>query len=94
MLRNRIEDEKIYTKPEERANLMRLGALLDHKVSDVLLVVKPSTYRRWLNAKREKRRKPVRIRTENRLPINPPTDHMVYSAPHIYPYRSRHADKK
>lgn len=60
MLRNRIDDERIYTKPEERAELMRLGALLDHDIADVMLVVKPETYRGWLKPKETKPRRPGR----------------------------------
>ncbi len=60
MLRNRIEDEKIYTKPEERAELLRLGALLDHDIGDVMLVVKPGTYRSWLKPKETEPRRPGR----------------------------------
>jgi len=63
MLRNRIDDSKIIPTEMERANLMRMGALLDHQVSDVILVVKPSTYRRWLNVGKRKQRKPGRPRT-------------------------------
>ncbi len=63
MLRNRIDDERIYTKPEERAELMRLGELLDHDIADAMLVVKPNTYKSWLKPKEEKQRKPGRPRT-------------------------------
>jgi putative transposase len=57
MLRNRIDDSKIIPTEMERAELMRLGALIDHDISDVMLVVKPGPYRRWLNGKDSKRRK-------------------------------------
>jgi len=63
MLRNRIDDERIYTTPEERAELTRLGEQLDHDISDVMLVVKPETYRGWQRPKEEKRKKPGRPRT-------------------------------
>jgi putative transposase len=63
MLRSRIDDERIYTKPEERAELMRLGELLGHDVADAMLVVKPDTYKSWLKPKEEKQRKPGRPRT-------------------------------
>jgi putative transposase len=63
MLRSRIDDERIYTTPEERAELTRLGEQLDHEISDVMLVVKPETYRGWLRPKEEKHKKPGRPRT-------------------------------
>ena len=63
MLRGRINDSKIYTTPEERAELTRLGELLDHDISDVILVVQPETYRGWLKPKEAKTRKPGRPRT-------------------------------
>ena len=58
MLRDRIDDPRIITTPEERAELMRLGALIDHQISDVMLVIKPDTYRGWLRKKAGK--KPTR----------------------------------
>jgi putative transposase len=61
MLRNRIDESKIYTTPAERAQLVRLGAELEHEIDDVLLVVKPDTYRGWLRPKeRSKSTKPGR----------------------------------
>lgn len=62
MLRDRVEESKIVPTEEERTELMRLGALLGHDVSDVMQVVKPATYRRWLNGRRSGR-KPGRPRT-------------------------------
>jgi len=47
ILRSRIPSERIIVSPVERAELMRLGALLDHEVKDLIHVVKPETYRRW-----------------------------------------------
>ncbi|MDF7823875.1 integrase core domain-containing protein [Pontiellaceae bacterium B12227] len=51
MLRSRINTDRIYTCPEERAKLVRLGEELEHDIDDVLLVVKPDTYRGWLRPK-------------------------------------------
>lgn len=51
MLRSRIDDSRIYTTPEVRAELIRLGELLDHDISDVMLIVQPSTYHRWRKPK-------------------------------------------
>jgi len=47
MLRNRIDSERIIATPEERAELLRIGTLLDHEVRGLIHVVKPETYRRW-----------------------------------------------
>jgi putative transposase len=63
MLRSRIDDSKIYTTTAERAELTRLGELLDHDISDVMLVVQPATYHRWLKPKEAKRKRPGRPRT-------------------------------
>ena len=60
MLRARIDDSKIIPTAAERAELIRLGALIDHDISDVMLVVKPATYRRWLSRTESKRRNPGR----------------------------------
>lgn len=51
MLRDRIDDQRIVPTPEERAELLRLGNESNHDVADVMLVVKPQTYRRWLGPK-------------------------------------------
>ncbi len=64
MLQSRIDADRIHTRPEERAELTRLGAELDHDIDDVMLVVKPDTYRGWLRPKdAEKPQKPGRPRT-------------------------------
>lgn len=51
MLRDRIDDPRILTEEWERTELMRLGALIDHRIDDVMIVVKPRTYRDWLRKK-------------------------------------------
>ena len=51
MLRDRIDEPRILTEEWERTELMRLGALIDHDISDIMLVVKPKTYRGWLRKK-------------------------------------------
>ncbi len=53
MLRDRISDPRILPTPEERKELLRLGAEIDHDIKDVMLVVKPQTYRRWRKPKSE-----------------------------------------
>lgn len=53
--------------PEERAELLRLGNEIDHDVADVMLVVKPQTYRRWLNPKVKARSRTSRHRRGYRL---------------------------
>jgi len=61
MLQSRIDANRIYTRPEERAELIRLGKELGHDIDDVMLVVKPDTYRGWLRPKEEiSRHKPGR----------------------------------
>jgi hypothetical protein len=55
MLRDRIDDQRIVPTSEERAELLRLGNEINHDVADVMLVVKPQTYRRWLSPKAKAR---------------------------------------
>ena len=43
MLRDRIDGSRIMPTDRERAELLRLGAEIDHDISDVMLVVKPTT---------------------------------------------------
>ncbi len=57
MLRDRIDEPRILTEEMERTELMRLGALIDHDISDVMVVVKPRTYRDWLRKKAGKKPK-------------------------------------
>ena len=57
MLRDRIDEPRIITEEWERAELMRLGALMEHQIDDVMLVVKPRTYRDWLRKKAGKKPK-------------------------------------
>ena len=48
MLRSRIDTSKIVPTVEERAELLRLGADVDHDIDDVMHVVLPATYKKWL----------------------------------------------
>ena len=63
MLRDRIDDSKIIPTETERAELIRLGSLIEHDIADVMLVVQPATYRRWLSKSKKIRRKPGRPET-------------------------------
>lgn len=87
MLRSRISDHHIHTTPEERAELLRLGALLDHGISDVMHVVKPATYKRWLNGKKEKRSKPGRPGTPRatvNLVLQFASENLMWGYKHIH----------
>ena len=53
MLRRRIGSERIIPAPEGKAELLRIGNTIDHNINDLLEIVKPVTYRRWLNQKRK-----------------------------------------
>jgi putative transposase len=55
MLRDLIDDQRIVPTPEERAELIRLGNEINYDVADVMLVVKPQTYHRWLSPKAKTR---------------------------------------
>ena len=48
MLRSRIDTSRIVPTPEERAELLRLGAAMDHDIDEVMHVVVPATYKKWL----------------------------------------------
>jgi hypothetical protein len=47
ILRARVDAERIVPTPAELAELLRIGALLDHEVSDLMHVVRPANYHRW-----------------------------------------------
>ncbi len=48
MLRSRIETSRIVPTPEERAELLQLGTAMDHDIDEVMHVVVPATYKKWL----------------------------------------------
>ena len=48
MLRSRIDSDRIITTPDERRKLIGLGEQFGHEIDDVLKVVVPETYRRWI----------------------------------------------
>jgi putative transposase len=52
MLRDRINTLMIVPTPKERAELMRLGEILDHDVNGFMFVVFPSTYKKSIRDKR------------------------------------------
>jgi putative transposase len=57
MLQSRMDTDRIYTRPEERAELIRLGGELGHDINEEMLVVKPDTYRGWLRPKEDEKPK-------------------------------------
>ena len=67
MLRSRIETSRIVPTPAERAELLRLGATMDHDIDEVLHVVLPSTYKKWLRQLRGT--KPFRASGRPRTPF-------------------------
>ena len=56
MLRSRIDTSRIVPTPKERAELLRLGAEMDHDIDELMLVVVPATYKKWLRQLRAGRR--------------------------------------
>jgi putative transposase len=58
ILRRRLPGERIVPRPAEKAELLRIGAEFGQEVKPVLEIVRPETYRRWMNdAKRGKQPK-------------------------------------
>ncbi|MCA9112203.1 MAG: helix-turn-helix domain-containing protein [Planctomycetaceae bacterium] len=71
ILRARVPGKQIHTKPHERERLLKLGKSLGHAVEELLTIVSPSTFYRWMRdetgrprSKRPKggQRKPKEIR--------------------------------
>ena len=48
ILRARIPTQTITLSPEEKAELLRIGAECGHEIDGLLEVAKPATYKRWL----------------------------------------------
>ncbi|MDD9904579.1 MAG: integrase core domain-containing protein [Rhodospirillaceae bacterium] len=52
MLQARLPTKRVFLSPTDKAELLRLGACFDHDIADLMLIVKPTTYRRWLRQSR------------------------------------------
>ena len=53
MLRSRIDTNRIVPTPAEKDELLRIGQSIEHDVADVMHVVLPSTYRKWVRQRRK-----------------------------------------
>ncbi len=56
ILRSRIDTNRIVPTPAEKAELLRIGATIDHEIKDVMHVVQLKTYRKWVRQRRKGRR--------------------------------------
>jgi len=56
MLRARVDTSRIVPTPKERAELLRLGAAMDHDINELMHVVVPATYKKWLRQLRAGKR--------------------------------------
>lgn len=52
MLRAQLDAERMVSTSAERAELLGIGAQLDHEVADIMYVVRPVTYLRWRREQR------------------------------------------
>ena len=48
ILRTRVPTQRIILSPEEKAELLRIGAECGHEIDGLMEVAKPATYKRWL----------------------------------------------
>ena len=48
ILQDRLPAKRISPSPEEKKEILRLGAICDHNIDELMMIVKPATYRRWL----------------------------------------------
>ena len=60
ILRRKLGGNRVIPNPDDRARLLAIGQELDHDVSDVIGIVTPRTYCRWVVELREGRR-PKRV---------------------------------
>ncbi len=67
ILRSRVEASRIVPTLKERAELLRLGALMDHEIEGLMHVVVPGTYKKWLREARGHR--PVKPSGRPRTPF-------------------------
>jgi hypothetical protein len=60
ILRRKLRGNRVIPSPDDRARLLAIGQELDHNVADVIGIVTPQTYCRWVTELREERR-PKRV---------------------------------
>ncbi len=60
ILRRKLGGNRVVTSPDDRARLLAIGQELNHDVGDVIGIVTPQTYCRWVRERRQGRR-PRRI---------------------------------
>jgi putative transposase len=56
ILRRKLGGNRVIPSPDDRARLLALGQELDHNVADVIGIVTPQTYCRWVEELREGRK--------------------------------------
>jgi putative transposase len=56
ILRRKLGGNRVIPSPDDRARLLAIGQELDHNVADVIGIVTPRTYCRWVTELREGRR--------------------------------------
>lgn len=56
ILRRKLGGNRVIPCPDDRARLLAIGKELDHNVADVIGIVTPRTYSRWVRELREGRR--------------------------------------
>ena len=52
ILRSRVDATRIVPNPAEKAELLRLGAMVGHDVNEIMHIVRPETYRKWVRQAR------------------------------------------
>lgn len=55
ILRRKLSGNRVIPNPEDRAWLLAIGAELDHRVADIIGIVTPQTYHRWVLEQRQGR---------------------------------------
>jgi hypothetical protein len=60
ILRRKLGGNRVIPSPDDRARLLAVGQELNHDVADVIGIVNPQTYSRWVEELREGR-KPKRV---------------------------------
>lgn len=70
MLRKRVPKKRIFLDNEEKERLLNLGEAIGPKISQLITIVHPRTYQRWLERK-SRGEKPMKKmgRTETPLPV-------------------------
>ena len=87
-LRRLLPEEELILTDEERRKLLALGAKLNHEIDDILTIISPETYRRWVREDAESKKSGAK--NNRRSPMFKKLSTFVFLLIHSYHARRDH----